>query len=215
MPYSRYESRIHYLVMRAIDRERSSAAKLLNLAKVDLPELRGFMFDLANCSDERLGWLRTKYRSFLKDRYFATQLESYRDELRLLWHSPKGIPHKDFEDFEEWRKARPNATPGEMICNRWLMQSETRLLAVWDKQRRELIPSPADLPAHLVYGCLLWGDHLSYCGNPKCACPWFIGTRSGQQYCSNECAWPAKKAAKLKWWKANRAKKLAVPRRTK
>jgi hypothetical protein len=195
--------------------KRSSIARLLTASDLSLPELQRFMFDLSNCPDEKLEWLRKKYRTFLKDRYFATQLATYRDELRLLWHSANGIPNKDFEEFEEWRKERPDATPGEMICNRWLSQSETRLLARWDQNHRELIPSPADLPAHLVYGCLLWGDRLSYCQNPQCAGPWFIGTRSGQQYCSNDCAWPAKKAAKLKWWKANRAKKSAMPRRKK
>jgi hypothetical protein len=194
---------------------RSSAAPLLKAAALNLAELRLFMSDLSNCPDEKLEWLRRKYGSFLGHRYLVNELAAYRDDLRLLWPAPEGIPHRDFKAFEEWRMQRPDAKPGEMICNRWLSYSDTRLLAVWDTRRRELIPSPADLPAHLVYGCMLWGDRLSYCGNPKCAAPWFIGTRSGQQYCSNDCAWPAKKAAKLKWWKANRAKRFAVPRRQK
>ena len=117
----------------------------------------------------------------------------YRDELRLLWHPaplegiPGGIPDDEYQLYQDWLKARPNAEPGEMICNRWLDRSDVGLLAVWEKGRRELTPSAADLPAMLVYGCLLFADRLCYCENPKCSVPWFIGRRRDQQYCSNDC----------------------------
>ena len=178
----------------------------IRVARLDASTLRQFLCDLANCRDEKLDALRNKYKTMLTRQYAASELASYRDELRLLWHPVHGIPHDDFEAFEQWRKIRPTAKPGEMICNRWLDRSETGLLVVWEKGWRELWPSANDLPAILVYGCLLFGDHLRYCLNSKCGAPWFIGTRRGQKYCSNDCAWPAKKAAKLKWWKENRAK---------
>jgi hypothetical protein len=188
-------------------RERSSDYKnLIGAPEIRSQKLREFMQELANVRDEKLDWFRKKHRRLLLDRYHSNACALYRDELRLLWHPTQGIPEQEWRGFEDWRKTRPTAEPGEMICNRWLQRSEVGLLAIWEKRRRELIPSAADLPAMLVYGCLLWSDRLFYCQNSNCGAPWFIGTRRGQQYCSNECAWPAKKAAKRKWWRANRAR---------
>lgn len=196
--------------------KRSSNAVLLagiKATNLNPSTLKNFLCDLANCRDERLDWLRGKHGAILKGRYSTIhQMANYRDELRVLWRPlPPGVPDKDFQEFEEWRKIRPKAEPGEMICNRWLACSETGLLATWDRHRRELVPIPSDLPAFLAYGCLLFGNRLCYCRNPRCPAPWFIGTREDQQYCSTDCAWPAKKAAKLKWWRENRASKLPMP----
>jgi hypothetical protein len=198
----------------------SSVPVVISGPQIRSAVLKRFLYDLANTRDEAKSFerLRRRFRSFLTDRPSISQLALYRDELRLLWHATDGIPEQDWKDFEEWQKIRPDAEPGEMICNRWLKRSEVGLLAVWEKSRRELIPGSADLPAILVYGCLLFADRLFYCGNPDCLAPWFIGTRRGQQYCSDECSRPAKKAAKRKWWAANRAKSIALlspKRRTK
>jgi hypothetical protein len=48
-------------------------------------------------------------------------------------------------------------------------------------------------------------DHARHCGNPDCPAPYFFATKKGQKYCSEECAGPAQRAAKLKWWNENRA----------
>ncbi len=195
----------------------SSIAALISGPRLRPADLKLFLQDLANTRDEAesLDRLRRRSRALLMDRYSITQLALYRHELRLLWHPADGIPDREWKDFADWQRFRPNAEPGEMICNLWLSRSEVGLLAVWDKSRREMIPREADLPAILVYGCLLFADRLFYCGNPDCSARWFVGARRGQQYCSNECAWPAKKAAKRKWWAANRAKNAVKSRPSK
>jgi hypothetical protein len=192
--------------------KRSSVLQALAAApRISAEELEEFMCDLANTRDDKgsLVRLRRTYEERLMS-YSINELVLYRDELRLLWHPENGIPDVEHQAFRDWLKVRPEAEPGEMICSRWLGRSTVGLLAVWQKDRRELIPSVADLPAILVYGCLLFGDRLSYCQNPECSNPWFISARRDQQYCSNVCAWPAKKAAKRKWWAENRVKKLPV-----
>jgi len=50
-------------------------------------------------------------------------------------------------------------------------------------------------------------DHVRHCGNPNCPAPYFFATKKGQKYCSEECAAPAQRASKLKWWNENRAGK--------
>ncbi|HEY3624861.1 MAG TPA: hypothetical protein VGL00_01205 [Terracidiphilus sp.] len=50
---------------------------------------------------------------------------------------------------------------------------------------------------------------MVYCAGPMCAAPFFFRSEKGQRYCSPECADPARKDAKLKWWNENRKKKSA------
>lgn len=48
---------------------------------------------------------------------------------------------------------------------------------------------------------------MLYCGNPLCPAPYFLRAEKvkKQKYCSPECANPARRAAKLRWW--NKARK--------
>lgn len=41
---------------------------------------------------------------------------------------------------------------------------------------------------------------LRYCANPDCKEPYFVAGRASQIFCSEPCAAPAQKEAKLKWW---------------
>jgi hypothetical protein len=38
------------------------------------------------------------------------------------------------------------------------------------------------------------------CGGPMCAAPYFFKTEKGQKFCSPDCADPARREAKLRWW---------------
>jgi len=210
-----YESSDGELVVQTKKPKHSSDGQMAALIagpRIRPAELKRLLRDLANTRDDSLERLRWDHRDRL-GHYSLNQLGLYRDELRLLWYPaplediPAGIPEDEYQAYQKWLEKRPNAEPGEMILNRWLGRSEVGLLAVWEKGQHKLMPSAADLPAMLVYGCLHFADRLCYCENPKCSVPWFIGRRHDQQYCSNDCAWPAKKAAKRKWWAANRGKR--------
>lgn len=48
---------------------------------------------------------------------------------------------------------------------------------------------------------------MLYCGNPTCATPYFFRAEKGQKFCSPNCADPARKESKLKWWNEHRKKK--------
>jgi hypothetical protein len=53
----------------------------------------------------------------------------------------------------------------------------------------------------------LW-QHMEralHCANPECPAPYFFTTKKNQKYCSLECAQPAQRASKLRWWNDNRA----------
>ncbi len=50
-------------------------------------------------------------------------------------------------------------------------------------------------------------DNAQHCAGPECAAPYFFATKKSQKYCSSECADPARRASKLRWWNENRADK--------
>ena len=45
------------------------------------------------------------------------------------------------------------------------------------------------------------------CRNKNCHAPYFFLTKKGQKFCTYECALPSLRAAKVRWWEKNRAKK--------
>lgn len=61
---------------------------------------------------------------------------------------------------------------------------------------------------HQYAGILLARDIAAglakICKNKECPAPYFISERHDQRYCSAECSKPAKRGAKLKWWRKNR-----------
>ncbi len=61
--------------------------------------------------------------------------------------------------------------------------------------------------------------HLAHvCRNDECANRYFFATRRDQKYCTEECAKPAQREAKLNWWnrsgKKRRAERGTVRKRT-
>lgn len=62
---------------------------------------------------------------------------------------------------------------------------------------------------------------MVYCEGPVCPAPYFFRLQKGQKYCSPECADPARKAAKLRWWNdssnspKNREKLCAPTKKTR
>lgn len=48
------------------------------------------------------------------------------------------------------------------------------------------------------------------CGGPMCAAPYFFRQEKGQKYCSPECADPARRESKLRWWHKHQRKTAKV-----
>jgi hypothetical protein len=57
-------------------------------------------------------------------------------------------------------------------------------------------------------------EHARHCANPECAAPYFFATKKNQKYCSSECAEPARRASKLRWWNDNRAGTPTTPKQS-
>lgn len=52
-------------------------------------------------------------------------------------------------------------------------------------------------------------NRARHCLNPDCPAPYFIVSKKGQRYCSEECAKPAQREAKRKWWTEHRGKEAS------
>jgi hypothetical protein len=68
-----------------------------------------------------------------------------------------------------------------------------------------------------IYWLQLNHTLMLYCGGPSCEAPYFFRTERRQKFCSPECADPARREAKLKWWNEspNSPKNLAGKNGTK
>jgi len=92
------------------------------------------------------------------------------------------------------------------ICEHWLGLERNSWLVAWHQSEKRIRANPSSLPAVLAWACVYHANRLCICRNAECPAPYFIAARRDQKFCSNDCASPAKKAAKLKWWHANRGK---------
>ena len=204
--------------MQAKRRKRSSGDP--TQVRFDVPRL---LTDLANMPDDGFDRFRKQWKKLYQD-YTDAQLRRARDELRLLWsehvpvelkedgslrHPFPALSNHAQEMYEHWQWEQSGANPtGEPlqqhICASWVRDAGQAGTVV-DWENRRLRPNAQCLPMVLVWGCLQAADRLAYCHNPGCAAPFFIGKREAQKYCSDACAAPAKREAKLRWWNANRA----------
>lgn len=50
-------------------------------------------------------------------------------------------------------------------------------------------------------------ERLRYCENAECKTPHYFKRKKNQKFCCKECAKPAQRASKRKWWGKNRARK--------
>lgn len=208
--------------MRSLDTHTRGAKRSSRLSVPRERNARYLLEDLANAQDD-LKHFRQRwpgyYRSFRRE-----DILRWRDELRLLWRYrfakvidfSKGAPAPlEISDrvkalHDAWARRFPDRSLERYICEHWLL-SEARngLVVDWEGSNRRIRANPVSLPAALAFTCVRLGERLGYCLNEDCSSRYFLRVRRDQKYCSPECAKPAKRAAKLRWWNANRASILS------
>lgn len=181
------------------------------------------LVEVANLRDDGIPRFRKDWNRFF-DRYNEERLLKRRDELRLLWthrssRLPKGFTKKDFDEatptqitqrtkrlYEGW-EARSSQPLEEFVCQHWLDLESGGWLVRWSGSERAIRANPRCLPAVLTWACIHHARCLGVCRNNDCPAPYFLLRRTDQKYCSDVCARPAKRAAKLRWWHENRGKR--------
>jgi len=170
--------------------------------------------DLANLREDGFGRFRRRWNQFYRH-LSNDELLRRRDELRLLWVAPfSKIDFKNpdglaasvplqvtgrTEAIMEAAKHSPSDPPEKIVCDHWLHQAKYPWTVEWGKRKR-FLAHPYSLPAVLALACVRHSDRFGICRNDQCAAPYFFRRRRDQRFCSQDCAWPAQKAAKLRWW---------------
>ncbi len=125
--------------------------------------------------------------------------------LRRVWDAPDHR-HRDwflFKARDHWR---------EVLLRRFMIEG-SQLAQTLDRQefmtkvKAGMFGPPEVTPIEAaLYHLQRIGDLARHCLNSDCPAPYFIATKRWQRYCSPECAVPAQREAKRKWWAENRAK---------
>lgn len=178
----------------------------------------------------RLLWMKRLYQEThrweeMKDMYSKIPNDEpdespLRRELRRQWnesHHAVELPITDRNKklYDEWDElGEGHLGPLEQyICDHWLSLKGVRFEVEWTVNRKVVGTTGRRLPPHLVLACLHLADRFGFCRNPSCPAPYILASRRDQLYCSDVCAGPAKKAAKLRWWHDNRGKKSKMRKR--
>jgi len=133
----------------------------------------------------------------------SEQLELFapvaRTTLCRLWVEPDARQR-------DWFFYRLRDAHRQMI--RYLENSEWEVNAVWggtDTAKRLTDYMLQDVPRICPFEAAVYWLQTNQrlmlrCGGPMCAAPYFFRTEKGQKFCSPECADPARREAKLRWW---------------
>ena len=174
---------------------------------------KALLFDLANMGGDGIRAFRRKWNRFyalVSDEELLTR----RDELRRVW-VPRFSRLDHFLDYLETpghigkdRSAGlqqfaadnfPAAPIQKVVCEHWLSIAKDPWIVEWGRERA-LRANPRCLPAVLALGCIRYADRFGCCRNPNCPARCFLKARRDQRYCGADCAGPAKREAKLRWW---------------
>jgi hypothetical protein len=202
------------LVATTFDMKSSSAITFSERPEKDL------LRDLANMRDDGIAAFRRKW-----DRLYAgvsdDELLKRRDELHVVWRRFRGLDQL-LEHLETERPAAIDRSAGlqefaadnypaepveKIVCEHWLKQARDPWVVKWSSSQKQLRANPRSLPAVLTLACIRHADRFGFCRNPRCPAPYFFIRRRDQRYCSADCAGPAKKAAKLRWWHKHKSTK--------
>ena len=142
-------------------------------------------------------------------RYSDEELLTLRDELRALWRY-QAERCAEFttrtRKIHETYERVPELPLQKIICEHWLRYERLPFEVTWTKQQKRIRANPQCLPAVLAWACVLHARNLKFCKNPDCECRFYLASRKDQKFCSAECAAPAKRAAKRRWWSEHRSK---------
>jgi hypothetical protein len=183
---------------------------------------RLLLIEVANMGDDRVTRFRRKCRGWTHCE--AEEVLRLRDELRLLWPGrsidigdketgPVFVQELTVSSRSAWamdvQEEYDYLGLEEIICGAWLGRFGSPLAIDRTRMHGLIRMALWSLPNAVAVAYSAYCEMLRYCGNPDCAAPYFIAKRKDQRYCGEECASPAKKDAKLRYWHRTKGKTRA------
>ena len=180
------------------------------------------LVELANLREDGISRFRSRWDKYFS-RYSNQELLTRRDELQLLWSRqlrlrpqlPRNFTDEDIQNaigtrITErtrglYKSSQHTSQPlEELICEHWLsMEHGKGWLVRWEPRLKSITPSPRCLPVVMAVACVKFANRLGVCRNRECPAPYFLLARRDQKHCSDACARPSRRIAKLKWWHAH------------
>jgi hypothetical protein len=154
------------------------------------------------------------------DTYVVHKLRQFRDRLRQAWteRDPRCRDWRVYQlrlDFHRFRtnqqeKAARKANFPMTTAQLW-EQEQARLQGRIEPREdyHQILEDPPPLTkfeATMFYFQAIIADRARFCEGPDCKARYFIAVKRWQKYCSLECAGPAGREAKRKWWHEHKGK---------
>jgi hypothetical protein len=210
----------------------SNSRAAQTLARISLSRAQAFFEDLANLrdGDDALARFELKFaavlpakmkrrspqelremppdlRALIDPRYEFSEVFVLRQAVRTIWQAPD-------RRTKEWRIFR--LVEETVLGDTYPSGGEFGVLG-------KIAPLPP--PSLFEQACDHLRDHchrLTQCNNPACPSPFFFARRLSQRFCSEDCALPAQREIKRRWWtehgtnwRRRRAAKKKKPRRAR
>jgi hypothetical protein len=127
--------------------------------------------------------------------------------LRRAWVAPDRR-HRDWylfhlrKQFHQWKSQSEWWSVHPPVHPDWATGEEAKGLL----EREAEPPEITHFEAAVFYLQTSVAERAKYCGGPHCPAPYFVATKRWQKYCTEECAGPALRESKRRWWTENRAK---------
>jgi len=138
-----------------------------------------------------------------------------RDDCNNFWHKRNWLQREPDGELEAlsndlrgvWGKLSAERVI-DATLRRWLGGNSAtdapRAFVPYD-QLNTIVPNPWNLRVTLAFAVINNFPKLGTCGNPKCPRPYFLRSRSGQQFCNRKpCLAYGQREQKLKWWHQHR-----------
>jgi|ERR1019366_2234059 hypothetical protein len=193
-------------------------AGFLETKKIPAKRARGFVLELANLKDEPASVDRflTRFADFFPSRRLqrkkeieylvqTRQLKSLNATPEKLARARSAIILGDLQSWlrHAWTQSDARAREWKIFELRQHFWLRTTRDFDRDFNREDEVPPPFCFEQAMDY-LLRNGGLAKVCKNESCPAPYYFAIRRSQKFCSDVCAGPAKRAAKLRWWNKNR-----------
>jgi hypothetical protein len=149
----------------------------------------------------RLDWLET-WRNKLREAWAEKTARVRRDRLRAIVQAYVALKVIRSQAVEPAQRASvgPIAKAVAAVGGN-ILEFDKATEDVLREPPADSVDTAQDPFLQVLYRALETAKRMCLCKNRECRHPFFVATKKTDKYCSPECAKPAKKAAKLKWWR--------------
>jgi hypothetical protein len=185
--------------------------------------LKRFLQGIVNANENDFNYILKVYidAGFLPHKTRSERVVAFHPELMTQEDLRSNRRQEMYEVIERLREGLRGIWSADEFVARWRLFSLQK--EIWDSMDpshylddMSTTPPSADRLVHQALGYLRSNLHmLRTCANAACNTPFFIADRARQSYCSYQCATPAQREYKTRWWREKGSEWRKARRRKK